>query len=364
MKQQLIAEIVNGFSAINISPQNDVSSDIVISEEFLDAGPGTGKNIINYEAFIFADESSSTIYMYELTKESSTGFVFGGEAESTVQSGTTLFRKIKSIKPGPDGRPYEITLDLGAIPKIVKEVARTNGWKFKTVLSKSKALYPTGYTSSRFSGDAPEYTSVDVTNNASVDVTDNASVDAHQSSKDSIASSSSTISEDNTVIPAHEKAVKSSLSGRSTAASKSRRRKRFFIGLLLALIILFALIWGSIKENGSFFFPTVHVSNACMAKSLNSETYEPLDNTSQFDSNSNIIYSASYIKNVTNGTKVSAIWHLPSNENLPSETAFTLIGDGWVPFFLTSDNGFPVGAYKVEILINNKVSKTLEFTVK
>lgn len=374
MKQQLIAEILNGFAAIDIHPKTDVSTDIVISEEFLDAGPVTGKNIINYEAFIFADESSSTVYMYELTKESGTGFEFNGEAESSFQSGTTLFRKIKSIKYGPDGKPYEITLDLGAFPKIVKEVAKLHGWKFKTVLSQNKALYPPGYSAIRASlaGMPPVKATDSVVNSSAKTISGSPVTESTTDPKISDATVSA--SSDNTAGASQANTQKPQadsstgpvkLQNQHPDSKKSKRKRtRFFIGITAFVLVLAALIYGSIKENGNFFFPAPHVSNACMAKELNSDTYEPLDNTSQFDSNSDIIYAASYIKNVSNGTKVSVIWHLPSKESVPSETSFTLIGDGWVPFFLTSDKGFPVGAYSVDILIDDKISKTLTFTVK
>lgn len=85
------------------------------------------------------------IYMYEKTTEVGHGLSFGGHSGSSFQSGKTLFRKVKSVQYSLDGKAYEYTLDLGAIPKAVKETARQYGWKFKTVLSKNKAMYPAGY---------------------------------------------------------------------------------------------------------------------------------------------------------------------------------------------------------------------------
>ena len=55
-----------------------------------------------------------------------------------------MFRKVKSIQYSAEGKVYEYTLDLGEITKIVKEIAKVNGWKFKTVLKKEKAMYPGG----------------------------------------------------------------------------------------------------------------------------------------------------------------------------------------------------------------------------
>jgi glycine cleavage system H lipoate-binding protein len=40
---------------------------------------------------------------------------------------------VKNVQYGLDGKVYEYSLDLGAIPKTVKETAKQYGWKFKTV---------------------------------------------------------------------------------------------------------------------------------------------------------------------------------------------------------------------------------------
>lgn len=144
MKQAILSDISGKLAALGILFQSGVGSDIAVSAEFLDAGWSTGRKKINYEAFVFADESKQTLFLYEKTAEQGSGFSFGGGSESFSQTGTTLFRKVKSIQYGPDGKAYEYTIDLGAIPKAVKETAKQYGWSFKTVLSKNKAMYPQG----------------------------------------------------------------------------------------------------------------------------------------------------------------------------------------------------------------------------
>lgn len=81
-----------------------------------------------------------------MTKEEGHGLSFGGESGSYFQQGKTLYRKVKSVQYGFDGKAYEYELNLGDIPKTVKEVSKEHGWKFKTVLSKEKAQYPSRYT--------------------------------------------------------------------------------------------------------------------------------------------------------------------------------------------------------------------------
>ncbi len=145
MKQQILSEISSKLSAIGISMQNGNGADITINTEFLDTEWSTGSKKIIYEASIYVNEQDNVVYMYEKTTEIGQGLSFGSNSSSSFQSGTTLFRKVKSVQYGFDGKAYEYTLDLGAIPKGVKEAAKQYGWKFKIVLNKNKAMYPDGY---------------------------------------------------------------------------------------------------------------------------------------------------------------------------------------------------------------------------
>ncbi|HPD97575.1 MAG TPA: hypothetical protein PLP89_04535 [Synergistales bacterium] len=147
VKEQIVSEIAALLSEMQLPVETGEITDISVRTDFLDAGWSTGKKKISYETFIFANEQDNTVYMYEKTTEVGKGLSFGGGAGSSFQSGKTLFRKVKNVQYGPDGKAYEIKLDLGAIPKAAKETAKKHGWKFKTVLSKSKALYPEGYSS-------------------------------------------------------------------------------------------------------------------------------------------------------------------------------------------------------------------------
>ncbi len=141
MKQQMLSQIESQLAAIGVQAKPDAHTDLVIDVELLDASFSTGKKKIHYEAMILADESNQTINMYEKTTEMSSGVSFGMSGESTFQSGSTLFRKVKSVQYGPEGKVFEYSFDLGAIPKTVKENAKASGWKFKTVIQKKKAMH-------------------------------------------------------------------------------------------------------------------------------------------------------------------------------------------------------------------------------
>lgn len=144
-KQALIAAITSKLREKGLPFTLGNGTDIAVIQDFLDASWGTGKKTIHYEANAFLDETTQTIFLWEMTKETGSGLSAGSAGESSFQSGTTLFRKVKLVQYGPDGKEFEINLDLGFIPKTFKETAKENGWKFKTVIKKDKALYPAGY---------------------------------------------------------------------------------------------------------------------------------------------------------------------------------------------------------------------------
>ena len=141
VKQQMLAQIESQLAVIGVQAKPDAHTDLAIDVELLDASFSTGKKKIHYESMILADESEQTINMFEKTTEISTGVSFGTSGSSTFQSGSTLFRKVKSVQYGPEGKVFEYSFDLGAIPKTVKEIAKANGWKFKTVILKKKAMH-------------------------------------------------------------------------------------------------------------------------------------------------------------------------------------------------------------------------------
>jgi hypothetical protein len=141
MKQQILTQIETRLAQIGVSAKPDEKTDLTIDAELLDAKFSTGKKKIRYESMILADEANKTVRMFEKTTELSAGVSFGMSAESTTQTGKTLFRKVKSVQYGPEGKVYEYEFDIGAIAKTVKEIAKENGWKFKTVVFKKKAMH-------------------------------------------------------------------------------------------------------------------------------------------------------------------------------------------------------------------------------
>ncbi len=141
MKNELMQEIEKQFSAMGISVTKGGKTDLSIDAELLDAKFSTGKKKIRYESMILLDEAAKAVRMYEKTTETGAGMSFGSSGESTFQSGSTLFRKVKSVQYGPEGKVFEYDFDIGAIAKAVKTAAKERGWSFKTVVLKKKAMY-------------------------------------------------------------------------------------------------------------------------------------------------------------------------------------------------------------------------------
>lgn len=141
-KEIVISSVNSRLISLGIGFTLGNGTDISINQEFLAAGWSAGNKKITYQASAYFNENEKTVYLWELTKEVGSGFSFGSSSESSFQSGKTLFRKVKAVQYGVDGKAYELDLDLGAIPKVFKEVAAQYGWRFKQVLKKEKACYP------------------------------------------------------------------------------------------------------------------------------------------------------------------------------------------------------------------------------
>lgn len=144
-KQAIIQQIMQQLTQAGVPCTLGQGTDITITADFVDASWGTGQKKIGYEAAIFVDEPAQTVSMWEKTVETGSGLSGGFSGDSSFQSGTTLMRKVKSIQYGVDGKVYEYNLNLGVIPKAVKDAAKAFNWRFRTVLQRDKAMYPTGY---------------------------------------------------------------------------------------------------------------------------------------------------------------------------------------------------------------------------
>lgn len=141
-----------------------------------------------------------------------------------------------------------------------------------------------------------------------------------------------------------------------------KRILSFVTVLLLAAVIASAC---------SVSISTANITQAVLAKEVKGETLEPVDPTSTFPTDQPEIHLVVSVANAPSETKVKTVWTTvdvgdaaPPNTKI-DEVEVTLDASGSTHFTLSRpDSGaWPVGKYKVEVYLNDKLDRTLEFTV-
>ncbi len=133
-------------------------------------------------------------------------------------------------------------------------------------------------------------------------------------------------------------------------------KKNLFV-LLFAFTLLTAL---SVACN--FSVSTANITAAQMAK--DAEGNQPTTVFNQDEA----IYALVSLKNAPADTAVKAVWTAVEADgtepNLVLSEKTITSGDGSIHFSLTNSNLWPVGKYKVDLYLNDKLNRTLEFTVE
>jgi hypothetical protein len=117
-------------------------------------------------------------------------------------------------------------------------------------------------------------------------------------------------------------------------------------------------------------FSTANISSAVLAKDA-SANFDPIDPTSTFPSDQAVIHLVLTLKNVPSDTTVKAVWTaVDVGDAAPADTKIdelekTMNDSGKVDFTLSipSSGVWPVGTYKVDVYLDGKLNKTLEFSV-
>ncbi len=121
----------------------------------------------------------------------------------------------------------------------------------------------------------------------------------------------------------------------------------------------------------SFSISTANITQAVLAKDVKGETFEPVDPTSTFPTDQAVINLVVTVANAPSDTKVKTVWTAvdvgdaaPANTKI-DEAEITMAASGNAHFTLSSPSTgvWPVGKYKVEIYLNDKLDRTLEYTV-
>ena len=394
-KHMMVTEAANALKELGVSYTLWEGTDVMIHSEFLDAAWGSGSKKIQYDASVLFDEAKQEIFMWEMTKESGSGISFGSSNESSFQTGKTLFRKVKSVQYGTDGKAYEINLDLGAITKVFKEIAKKYDWKFHTVLKKDKASYSENQINETYDTFVPQKTSVR-TPEEEAESTDRSSYKT-QSRKESLNpdryqtanAKEHTMKKSNGilfwilfgVLAAFD--ILMIIGGSGTAFTIGAlvvlgllivMRKFIGTGLIKTLIIFFLaslvtlVIFGLVavpvdsettgESDGSTTEEAASQSGAVsegFSRTVDSTTLAPLLKTTTFTQLDEVIYFSVLCYEIPANAELMVKWYL--NGELAIEVGPEVFPEGLKDQYYTTmlekgDNPFPVGEYQVEFVIS------------
>ncbi len=145
--------------------------------------------------------------------------------------------------------------------------------------------------------------------------------------------------------------------------TKKKKRKGCLIAVLgvLALLIILAIVNG-----GEIGFSSANISQMAMASSVDATTKQPINKSDVFSAQTPVIYATVLVKNAPPDTKITAKWtYSEKNVDIGTVNYQTTQTSQYVAFHLTKpESGFPAGAYKVEIYLNDKLKETMKFSVK
>lgn len=130
---------------------------------------------------------------------------------------------------------------------------------------------------------------------------------------------------------------------------------------LQVIFIIAALL--AITTSCSFSASTANIRNAYMAAGENGDPQE----TTVF-SQDEVFYAIADLANAPDDTITKAVWYAVDAEGvdpnfLIDEYEMTH-GDGIITFELSNDGLWPLGTYKVDLFLNDKLDRTLEFSVQ
>jgi hypothetical protein len=120
-----------------------------------------------------------------------------------------------------------------------------------------------------------------------------------------------------------------------------------------------------------FSFSTANITQAVLSKDIKEDTFEPIDPTSTFPTDQAVINLVVTVANAPSDTKVKTVWTAvdvgdaaPPNTKI-DDAEVTLDSSGNAHFTLSVPNSgaWPVGKYKVEIYLNDKLDRTLEYSI-
>lgn len=135
------------------------------------------------------------------------------------------------------------------------------------------------------------------------------------------------------------------------------RIRLFSVVAILALAVVLAAC------NVSFSVSTANIRSAKLSPN---ESGTP--ETTVFQQDDYTVYCLVKLANAPSDTVVKAVWTAVDVEgvepNFVIDSASITSGDADLTFDLTNNQLWPVGKYKVDLYINDKLSRTLEYQVR
>ncbi len=141
-------------------------------------------------------------------------------------------------------------------------------------------------------------------------------------------------------------------------------KRLFSLGSLLLLVAIVA-------AGCNFSVSTANIPQAVLAKDVKGDNFDPVDPTSTFPVNQPVIHLVVTVANAPSDTKVKSVWTAvdvgsaaPANTKI-DEAEVTMNSSGNAHFTLSLPNSgaWPVGKYKVDVYLNDKLDRTLEYTI-
>ena len=128
-----------------------------------------------------------------------------------------------------------------------------------------------------------------------------------------------------------------------------------FASLIMIVIIL-----------SSCSFTTANFSDVAISSGM--DGFTPVNVTNKFNVSSPAFYVSGDINNAPDGTVIAAVWYYAEEDpDYLIDSSQYEVEDGVNTFYFTlsiPDNGWPLGTYAVDLMIDGEVVKTLSFTVE
>ena len=126
-----------------LAVSRSTQTDLEVKSVLADANWGVGKKKIEYSACLRAKEDERIVIYWEMIKERGAGMeAIGGFKVEGFKVGKAISGVRKEVVIGPDGKKIvDYSWDYGKTRGLVERIAKANGWKFKVVLMKNKAMY-------------------------------------------------------------------------------------------------------------------------------------------------------------------------------------------------------------------------------